>query len=398
MLKRLRLPNHSTVCRPLRQRRGAALRVLLAAGLLILTPPLRPALAAPWLAPLRPSELRGVWAHYYGVPDWEETVRTLHESGFNAVFPYMCSAGVAYYPSHLLPISEKARSTDYLAAATRAGRQYGVEVHARMLVLEVLFSDEQTKARLARQGRLMRTAAGKTLPWLCPTHPHNREQLVGVALEMVRNYPLQGLQLDYIRYPHRDSCFCSRCQRQFVQDCGAKIKQWPQDVITGAYQDQFARWRCQQLTSLVREIGQTAKSIAPDLAISAAVFPDWQSARERLGQDVAAWVEQDLVDFVCPMNYTADAARLSSWLQHQRRQVAGRVRLIAGLGPFSDACQFSGPRQLADQILIARTEGAAGFIVFNYNEQLAKDYLPHLALTVTRHPASPGPSPLLTRF
>ena len=369
--------------------------VTLSAASLILTLPLPHTSAAPGLSSFYPSELRGVWAHYYGVPDWEETIRTLHEFNFNAVFPYMCSAGVAYYPSRLLPLSEKAVSTDYLAAATRAGRKYGVGIHARMLVLEALFSTDQTKSRLAEQGRLMRTASGETLPWLCPTNPYNRELLVGVAVEMVRNYPLHGLQFDYLRYPHRDCCFCEHCQRQFIDNTGAKIQQWPDDVVSGPYQDKFIRWRQQQITSLLAQIAAAVKSIRPDLALSAAVFPDWQSARERFGQDAAAWVEQGLVDFLCPMNYTADQDTLTGWLQHQRQQLAGRVPLMAGLGPFSDACRFTGPQQLVDQIQIAQAQGAAGFVVFNYNQELADNYLPYLALTVTSTRAIAWPRPLL---
>ena len=364
--------------------------------------------ASPDLWSSHTYELRGVWAHYYGIPNWEQTIRNLHQANFNAVFPYMCSAGVAYYPSHILPVSKKADSHDYLAEATRAGQKYGVQIHARMLVLEALFASEQTKARLAAQGRLMRTAAGETLPWLCPTNPYNREQVVGVALEIVRNYPVAGLQLDYIRYPHRDCCYCDYCRRKFTHDTfgaspptplpvgeGQPLK-WPEDVISGAYKDAFIRWRRQQITSLVAAIAGAVKSTRPGIAVSAAVFPDWPSAQERFGQDAAAWVEQGLVDFICPMNYTADILTLAGWLRQQQELAASRVPLMVGLGPFSDSCEFEGPQQLVDQILITRAAGAAGFVIFNYNQQFAEDYLPYLALGVTSTPASVWPWPSLS--
>ncbi len=365
--------------------------------------------ASPGLRPAYTYELRAVWAHYYGIPNWEQTIQSLHQANFNAVFPYMCSAGVAYYPSHILPVSEKAASHDYLAEATTAGYKYGIQVHARMLVLEALFASEQTKARLAAQGRLMHTSGGDTLPWLCPTNPYNREQLIGVALEIVRNYPVAGLQLDYIRYPHRDCCYCEHCRRKFIHDTfgasphsplrngeGPGVR-WPQEVISGPYKDAFIQWRQQQITSLVAEIATAVKSIRPHIAVSAAAFPDWPSAKERFGQDATAWAQQGLVDFICPMNYTADIMRFTGWLRQQQELVAGQVPLVAGLGPFSDACQFDGPQQLVDQILIARGAGASGFVVFNYNQQFADDYLPYLTLGVTSTPAPLWPSASLSR-
>ena len=413
---------------------GWLLAILGVAALTVATP-VRHIAASPTLCRFCVAELRGVWAHYYGIPDWEQTIRNLHQANFNAVFPYMCSAGVAFYPSHLLPISEKAAAHNYLAEAVSAGQKYGVQIHARMLVLEALFSSEQTKSQLAQQGRLMRDSNGETLPWLCPSNPYNREQLIGVALEIVRNYAVAGLQLDYIRYPHRDCCFCEHCRHKFMRDTfgagtdasppsplplgeglkgashGSPLRdgesptrqsrygdgagsgvRWPQDVISGSYKDAFNSWRQQQITSLVAEIAKAAKSTRPNIAVSAAVFPNWPSAQERFGQDAAAWVEQGLVDFICPMNYTADIVTLIRWQQQQRELIGERVPLVAGLGPFSDACQFDGPHQLLDQILIARDEGAAGFIVFNYNEQFAQDYLPYLAMGVTSTPASVWPA------
>ncbi len=373
------------------QSAGGWLWLTLSLGILAAAGPARQIGAAPDLFWSPRSELRGVWAHYYGIPDWAQTMRNLHQANFNAVFPYMCSAGVAYYPSRLLPFSETAGPYDYLAKATSAGQQYGVQIHARMLVLEALFSSDQTKVQLAQQGRLMRNSTGGTLPWLCPTNPYNREQVVGVAREIARNYPVAGLQLDYMRYPHRDCCFCEHCRRKFVHDTfgsGTEVR-WPHDVISGAYKDAFLRWRQEQITGLVREIREAVKSTRADIALSAAVFPNWRSAPERFGQDAQAWIEQGLVDFICPMNYTADIITLIGWLQQQRELIGGRVPLMAGLGPFSDACQFDGPHQLLDQILIARDEGATGFVIFNYNEQFAQDYLPYLAMGVTSTPASP---------
>jgi len=49
---------------------------------------------------------------------------------------------------------------------------------------------------------------------------------------------------------------------------------------------------------------------------------------------------------------------------------------------------FSGPQQVLDQIEVARNTGAGGFVIFNYQPELARDYLPYLALGATSAPST----------
>ncbi len=335
-------------------------------------------------------ELRGVWSGYRVEPDWDAAMQKLSAANFNAVFPYICSPGIAYYHSQVLPISQFAQQHNYLTEAVAAGHKYHVAVHARILTLEMLFAAEQTKSAFAAAGRLMINSQGKTAPWLCPTDPRNRQLLGRIISEMVTSYDIDGLQFDYLRYPGRNYCLCQQCRRQFAADTGAQISQWPQDVLPGGpYATQFNGWRQQQLTVLLSQLVATARAVRPDIVISAAVFPRWEEHSERFGQDAAKWVELGLLDFVAPMNYTTDRLDFATWLLTQRKAIGSRIPLVVGMGPFSDACQFDGPEQLAEQIQIARSFGAGGFIIFKYTEQFAREYLPYLAEEATATLANP---------
>ncbi len=334
------------------------------------------------------GELRGVWSGYQVEPDWDTAMKRLSAANFNAVFPYICSSGIAYYHSQVLPVSRFAREHDYLAEAVTAAHKHDIAVHARVLALELLFAAEHTKSAFAEAGRLMISAKGETVPWLCPTDSRNRQLLGRIVTELVTDYDIEGLQFDYLRYPGRNYCLCQRCRRQFGADTGVQPANWPQDVLPGGpYAEQFNKWRQEQLTALLSHLVATARAARPDISISAAVFPLWGEHSERFGQDAARWVELGLLDFVVPMNYTADRLTFATWLLTQRKAIAGRVPLVVGTGPFSDACQFTGPEQLAEQIQIARSFGSGGFVVFKYTEQFATEYLPYLAEQITAQPA-----------
>jgi uncharacterized lipoprotein YddW (UPF0748 family) len=341
----------------------------------------------------RSPEIRGIWAYPWpeeGGHDWDSAMARLAQAHFNIIFPYMASAGVAYYPSAVLPRAQEAEDCDYLRAAVTAGRAHGIEVHARILALSCLFASPAQKSALAAQGRLAVNAQGKPTDWLCPTDPRNEEQLLAVATEIATRYPVQGIQLDYFRYDDTDTCVCPRCRAEFEKAAGVRAAHWPQDVTTGPLRAQFLKWRQERLTALLRALRTQLKAVRPDLRLSVAVFPNWQTTAENVGQTPAEWAKAGLVDFLCPMDYTGDLHRFQGYVTTQTTQLAGAVPLAVGIGACADNCAFDSPQPLADQIGAARAQGAAGFVVFNYSPRLVTSFLPWVELGLTRQPAAPG--------
>lgn len=333
-----------------------------------------------------PGELRGAWMCNYAEPSWPEATRALAAGGFNTVFPYMMSGGIAFYRSRALPRHpDVASHGDYLAEAVAAGRAAGISVHTRMLNMSCLFAPAEVKQALAAQGRLMRSAGGKTYDWLCPTNERNRRTEVAAALEMLA-YGVQGLQFDYLRYPSASTCYCAACRRKFEADEGLTVARWPEDAAEGCYRGRFADWRREQLTSLVAELSQAVKRARPTALVSAAVFLNWEDHRETFGQDWKVWTDRHLVDFVCPMDYTTDPERFDLYVSRQERWIGGKVPYAAGIGVYADGFHFRGPEQVLEQIRVAREHGSQGFVIFNYQPRLVTDYLPWLRLGVTREP------------
>jgi uncharacterized lipoprotein YddW (UPF0748 family) len=326
--------------------------------------------------------------HHYADPSWPEAMRHLARANFNAVFPYMMSGGVAFYRSRALPLAAAVREgRDSLSQAVAASRETGVPVHARMLNLSVLFSSPETRAALKKQGRLAVDGDGGTVNWLCPTNPHNRQAQVEAALEMAA-YGVAGIQFDYLRYPSADTCCCGNCRRQFERDLGVKVAKWPADVLRGGYRGRFVEWRCAQLTRLVRSISHAVRKQHPQTYVSAAVFLNWEDHRVTFGQDWKVWVEQGLVDFVCPMDYTTNNSRFRLYVTRQRDWIGGKLPFAAGIGVYADGYDFPGPELVTEQVRLAREAGAKGFVIFNYSPDLARDYLPFLAQGLTREPTA----------
>ncbi len=237
-------------------------------------------------------------------------------------------------------------------------------------------------AKLRAEGRTQKDRQGKDVNWLCPSHPDNFALERDSMLELVRDYDVDGIHFDYIRYPNADACYCEGCRQRFEAATGAKIEHWPDDVISGKYADSFGDWRREQITRLVRAVSQEAHKIRPGIKVSAAVFGNWKSARKAVGQDAEAWVEAGYLDFVCPMDYESEDATFSKWVRNQVAAIDHKIPCYAGIGAF----KLSGPEQLARQIQLSRELGADGFVIFSLTEKLATEFLPPMRLGVTSAP------------
>lgn len=357
----------------------------------------RAALAA---SPQREGEFRGAWIHTaYGVEGWgwERSIRELRDHGFNAIIPNMLWAGLAHYPSEVLPVAaEVAERGDQLAEALRWCREYGVELHVWKVNYMLLHAPEEFIAELRAQGRLQRHRDGSEIAepyrsaWLCPSDPRNLALERDSMLEVVRKYDVHGIHFDYIRYPHREACFCDGCRARFEQAEGVTIESWPDDVVgDGPLAERYAQWRMDQVTNLVREVSREARRLRPGVMVSAAVF-QWPGARDWVQQDWPRWVEEGLLDFVCPMNYTRDAEGLERVVAREADLVAGRIPLYIGIGEFL----LPDSKAVVDQLERARRMGADGFVLFSYEslgrnpERMADLHTSHTAsATFAPHPA-----------
>lgn len=332
------------------------------------------------------GEMRGVWMHNHAKPSWEEAARRLSEANINAVFPYMASAGTAFYKSRFLPQHKSiTEQGDFLNRASQACRKYDIPLHPRLLNLATLWATEQTKKKLQKAGRLVVTDKGETGTWLCPTHPANRRLQVDLVSEIVSNYDVAGIQFDYLRYPWKNVCFCDRCRAEFEQMIGHEVKNWPKDAAEGGpLYDEYLQFRRRQINTLVGELYGTVKAIDPETEVSAAVFINWESHRDTFGQDWKRWVDYGWVDFVCPMDYTDDPEKLRSYVRRQKGWVGERIPMFVGLGVNADNCRFRDPWDTLRQIEIAREEGADGWVIFNYCPAFVNEILPVLSLGVSR--------------
>jgi uncharacterized lipoprotein YddW (UPF0748 family) len=337
--------------------------------------------------PARPQEMRGVWDHdavgwYPG--DWDRTCRELKEAGINTLFVNLLWAGLAHYPSKVVPSSDTNRRLgDQTKACLTAARKYGLKVHAWKVCWQVENAPAEWKEKLRKEGRLQQNAEGRPVSWLNPALPANRQLELNALEELARTYALDGIHLDYIRYPDSRACYAPASRRAFEAWRGAPVAAWPGAVRSGAGLADYQRWRASVITDFVREASQRIKAARPGIQVSAAVWGGYPDTIPSIGQDWAVWLKEGYVDFVCPMNYTEDAFRFSALVQKQMALPGARGRVFPGIGITASESQLR-PDEVVEQIATLRRLNATGFVLYDLSQTLRQDVLPVLRQGVTR--------------
>lgn len=182
-----------------------------------------------------------------------------------------------------------------------------------------------------------------------PNNPSTADYVASICEEIVRNYDVDGISLDYIRY----------------RDGKAKgVSQWQ---------------ACENITRIVRAIHDRVKAVKPWVKMSCSPIGKYKETRNlsskynayERGQDVERWTREGLMDQVFPMAYW-DGRNFYPWIP-QWKQIANGKDMCPGLGTyFLDSRE--GNRTLQEQIAQhkhVRYDAHMGFAIFRAEHLLS---------------------------
>jgi uncharacterized lipoprotein YddW (UPF0748 family) len=195
---------------------------------------------------------------------------------------------------------------------------------------------------------------------LNPCLPEVREYLVHVLEDIVGRYSIDGLHLDYLRFPNE-------APEGMTHEAGVD---YPRDkrtlaLFTGetgkapdADKKAWDAWRTTQVTDLLRDIRLMVSTTKPHCELTAAVGALPEIAIGHF-QDSRTWMDDHLLDAVYPMNYTAEVsdfdARVATW-----KEIGSRSEVVMGVrveGADVDALQSE---------LSEASQSFRGFAVYSY--------------------------------
>jgi uncharacterized lipoprotein YddW (UPF0748 family) len=278
-------------------------------------------------------------------------VSTAATNGFNTLF---------------VPVRTEGRGFDPLMETIDAARERGLRVHAwlnvnmvasaeelpasrdhviyqhpewlmvpRALAADLQAIDARSPEYLGRLTRWTRANADRVDGlYLSPVHAGVQALLTAIVKNLVTNYAVDGIHLDYVRFPGADFDYSRAALDTFRADmrtlapAGRGIADKAESLDLFTYPDEHADdWRLfrqTRLTSLVTRLRSTIKAERPDVIVSATVMPDASAAREAF-QDWRTWLDNGFVDALCAVGTDSPQTPFAELLAD--------VRALAGSTP-----------------------------------------------------------------
>jgi uncharacterized lipoprotein YddW (UPF0748 family) len=285
--------------------------------------------------PRMTGPIRAVWVTRFDYKTPEDVSRIIDnckQVGFNTVIWQVRGNATAFYPSKIEPWAEqfdfKDPGFDPLALACREAHDRKMQIHAWANVVPgwrgTKPPSDPRQVYNAHPEWFWYDQHGKRQPLtsfyvsLNPCLPEVREYIVSVFREIVTNYDLDGLHMDYIRFPSEPPAIPAGSGIDYPRDekTLALYKK-----ATGLTPDEntesWKRWRTEQVTQLVADIHDMMRQARPRAALSAAVGAE-RAESLAFFRDEDTWIKRKLIDGAFPMNYKRDLATfktgLTRWL------------------------------------------------------------------------------------
>lgn len=348
-------------------------------------------------------EVRAVWLTTAGGADWPKSYdvavqkrtltdifETLQKKHFNTVFFQVRSRGNTFYKSRYEPWAAELTGTlgedpgwDPLDFAIDEAHKRGMEIHAWFNVAKVYNGGQPA---LSSPRHVLRSHAEWAQQyegewWVDMGRPEVRAYTENLIMELVRLYDLDGIHLDYIRYP------------------GEKFEDWSSFRL---YSDGLERdqWRRNNITAFVRDIYVQIQKEKPMMKLGSAPLGIYRpipgaqsgfSAYAALYQDARLWLQEKIQDYVAPQLYwdfgeqtNPNDPDFRALCLDWSKNTYGR-HLYAGLGVYRENIQ----KEITEQIYLTRTAGCQGQSFFRYGNILS---LPGITLAY-KYPSLIPPMP-----
>lgn len=328
--------------------------------------------------------MRAVWVTRFDYKSPEDVTRIVDncaDAGFNALLFQVRGNGTAFYRSSLEPWAVELGGADPgfdpLELACARAHERGVELHAYVNVMpawtgttppenpEQLYNKHPEWFWYDQNGERQKLSSFYVS--LNPCLPEVREYLVAVFEDLASRYDIDGLHLDYIRFPNEPPAIPRGSGLDYPRDerTLALYKE-----ATGKTPDEDAaawnQWRTDCVTQVVADIHAMLRRVKPRAALSAAVGTVSENALRHF-QDSRRWMDDGILDVALLMNYTDDpeefARRNAPWLEFE-----SRAALVPGLwfGRHPGQTTEQAAELVKKQIEIAR-EQTGNFCVFAYS-------------------------------
>lgn len=222
--------------------------------------------------------------------------------------------------------------------------------------------------------------------FLDPANPNVQKFLMTLLAEIVSDYDVDGLNIDYIRYPKSLSTnilgylnstwgYSAYARKEFCSLYG-------KDPVTMEASDPLMeKWNLYRQEKVTGFVSQLRGLVGgKNIMISTVIFPNRQDTLSTKLQNWALWGQNNYVDAFTPLIMSSDMYIAGNSIKEIRNLAGENTAVLPGLfEPFTGGNPFD----LMAQIVSVRQEGSAGIILFD-NAHLGDEFINALGARILR--------------
>ena len=344
------------------------------------------------------NPMRAVWLR---PKEWtkeqvEQNVQKLADTGINTIFLETVYEGFTIFPVEYDYISQHPiyQEFDVLQAYIDACHSRGMQLHCWV---ESFFIGLQTnrgggpvyKALKGtdwlltdKEGNAWEETMYGKMYFLNPARPDCREWIVGLYEIIVKNYDIDGIQLDYVRYPEKTAGkdygyddYTAEAFMKWREDQGEEVFD-PREVKSSSFEaGVYDYYKQLQVTEYVKMCSDRLRAANPDLLLSLSVYPFFSEGPKKFMQSAELWMKEGYGDFVASMAY----------YENQVKSIASNTVRVAGDSPMNAVVGISTQNGFTVESVERQTkealESGAGVAFFEYETFYNKGYASSLENT-----------------
>ena len=349
-------------------------------------------LAIKFSLPYIENEFKGVWIRptEQNITSVKKTLDSIKATGIKEVFLETFFHGYTIYPSDVMKEygltyqNPKFQGYDPLQA-------YVDEAHKRNMKVHVWFEsfyigNKDPKSDLTSVLAVYPDWGNKNLAnynvegyvthkvehngyFLDPANPKVTEFLTKLLGEISTNYKVDGINLDYTRYPSSSAVNVSSYVQSnwgYTEFARKEFQElYEVDPVEIKKDDEilWKKWGEYRQDKLYNYVKSVREIVNNKILLSAVIFPDYDVCIATKQQDWAKWSRDNLVDAMTPLIMTSDNELFEKILKGVKLRASHKTKIMTGLFVgFLDA----EPEDLLKQISVSRAQKTEGVVLFDW--------------------------------
>ncbi len=275
----------------------------------------------------------------------QEFISKCKASGINVLYPSLCGGGV-YWQTSLENLAPSFKALvdggfDPLADFIKVAHENQIKVIPSIAIGPIGLAASQHPEWITRDrnGHLSGETTAISMTF---AYPEARAAKVAVIMDLVNKYAVDGIVLDYCRYPEntktKESAFgFYGYDEPFIEICQKLYSFDPRkEPINSPKWNLFNQLRKDSVTAFVGEFRAALRKSGKDITLVA--FGDTDPALEAAacGRDYGYWARSGLIDSFLAGAYMDTPETIGKTIARIRAAIGPKAQLYTSLTPFAD--------------------------------------------------------------